>query len=129
MDRVRILVMDDEFYVRDSLGEMLSSIGYDVELSKDGAEAVAIYMHAIENKKPFDIVIMDLTIDEGMGGKEAVKKILEIDPKAKAIVASGNSNDPAISDCTHYGFKGALLKPFNIHMLNDTLKKVLSGDN
>ncbi len=107
MGRVRILVMDDEFYVRDAVGEMLLSIGFDVELAEDGTNAIARYMNAIDKGCPFDIVIMDLTIEDGMGGKEAVRKILEIDPNAKAIVASGNSNDTVMSDCTNYGFKAA----------------------
>lgn len=122
----RILLMDDEVFVRDAVGEMLSSIGYKVEYAGDGAEAIERYMNAAKTGATFDLVIMDLTIQGGMGGKEAVKRLLEIDPQARIIVASGYSNDPIMSDHKAYGFKGALLKPFDIHTMNDTIRRALS---
>jgi DNA-binding NarL/FixJ family response regulator len=75
--------------------------------------------------QPFDVVIMDLTIPGGMGGKEAIKKLLEIDPKVKAIVSSGYSTDPVMADFRSYGFSGVAVKPYNIEELSEILDKVI----
>jgi PAS domain S-box-containing protein len=120
-----ILVMDDKEVVRDAAKRMLSSIGYDAVLARDGSEAIAIYKKALQSGKPFDAVILDLTVPGGMGGKEAVKKLLEIDLNAKAIVSSGYSNDPVMSEFKKYGFVGLLEKPYRMQELRDTLLKVI----
>ena len=120
-----ILVMDDKEVVRDAAKRMLNSIGYDSVLARDGSEAIAIYKKALQSGKPFDAVILDLTVPGGMGGKEAVKKMLEIDPTAKAIVSSGYSNDPVMSEFKKYGFVGLLEKPYRMRELRDTLLKVI----
>ena len=108
----RVLYMDDENALRDIAGEMLVHMGYDVEFSRDGAEAIKMYSEATTSKKPFDIVIMDLTIPDGMGGAEAVQKLREIDPGVKAIVSSGYANDPIIKDFKKYNFSGSDRKTF-----------------
>lgn len=81
----RILLMDDDDIVRLAIGKHLKHRNYDVEKAKDGTEAITIYKKALESHKPFDAVVMDLTIPGGLGGKEAIKKLLEIDPKVKAF--------------------------------------------
>ncbi|MDY6863104.1 MAG: response regulator [Thermodesulfobacteriota bacterium] len=121
----RVLLMDDEEMIRESVGEMIMSLGYKVEFAKDGAEAIEEYKKARRSGQAFDVVIMDLTIPGGMGGKEAIKKFLEIDPEIKAIVSSGYSNDPIMANFTRYGFKGVLTKPFQISELNDEIHRVL----
>jgi len=121
----KILIMDDEEYVRRVSKEILEALGYEPVLSRDGQEAIAAYSEAMKTNEPFMAVIMDLTIPGGMGGKEAVKKILLIDPNAKVIVASGYSNDPVMADYRQYGFKGVIAKPFTINDLSRMLKKVL----
>jgi DNA-binding NarL/FixJ family response regulator len=68
---------------------------------------------------------MDLTIRGGMGGKEAIKKLLEIDPNVKALVSSGYSTDPVMSDYKKYGFCGVVTKPFNIKELSETLHEII----
>jgi len=93
----KILVMDDEEIVREIAGEMLKHIGYEVEFAGDGAEAIARYAGARESGEPFQAIIMDLTVPGGMGGKEAIRRLLEIDPGIRAIVSSGYSNDPVMS--------------------------------
>ncbi len=124
----RILVMDDEAPIRHIAGEMLRIIGYAVEFAKDGAAAVKRYQKAMESGKPFDAVIMDLTIPGGMGGKEAVQLLLEIDPEVNAVVSSGYSNDPVMSGFRKYGFKGVVVKPYNIEELGKALQKILIED-
>ena len=80
----RILVMDDEEMIRKVTKQMLGRLGYDPDFAKDGNEAIELYQEAIESGKPFEAVILDLTVKEGLGGKDAVMKILEINPHPNA---------------------------------------------
>ena len=124
----RILVMDDEASLRKTVGRMLEKLGYESEFAKDGAEAIRMYREAKEAEKPHDAVILDLTVPGGMGGKEAIKKLLEIDPEVKAIVSSGYSDDPVLSNFQEYGFKGVMPKPFDPRSLAKVLHGVLQGE-
>lgn len=108
----RILIMDDEDIIRHLVTNVLTSVGYEVVGVADGKEAISVYKQSMKNNQPFDLVIMDLTIPGGMGGKQAVLKIRELNPDAVVIVSSGYSNDPIMSNHTEYGFKGVLNKPF-----------------
>ena len=123
----RILVMDDEEMIRNLSKQMLSRLGYEPEVAKNGTEAVELYGAAKDSGKPFDVVILDLTIKGGAGGKEVIKKLMAIDPDIKAIVSSGYSNDPVMTDFRAYGFIGALPKPHTINDLIDMLNKVIMG--
>jgi PAS domain S-box-containing protein len=124
----KVLVMDDNELVRDSLGQMLTNIGYVVEFACDGREAVDIYKSAMASGHSFNSVIMDLTIPGGMGGKEAVRELLKIDPNVKAIVSSGYSNDPIMSNYRDYGFRAVLSKPYkDMRELNRILHDEIEG--
>ncbi len=123
----KVLVMDDEKIVRDISGEMLKSLGYEVEFANNGAEAIEKYQGALEGGRPFDVVIMDLTIPGGIGGKEAIQKLRDIDPDVKAIVSSGYSNDPVMADFREYGFRGVIVKPYRIEGFSRTLHEVITG--
>jgi PAS domain S-box-containing protein len=123
----RVLIMDDEEMVRNSLGEMLSGMGYEVELSKDGAEAVAHYEKAMSASSPFDVVILDLTVPGGMGGKEAITKLRELDANIKAIISSGYSNDLVMANFETHGFSDVITKPYSVLQLSRVLKKVLKN--
>ena len=125
--KTHILVMDDEKMVRDISTEMLKSCGYSVDTAVDGEEALKKYIHAAKNDTPFDIVIMDLTIHGGMGGKETINRLLTIDPEAKAIVSSGYSTDPIMAKYKEYGFKGRVTKPFQIKDLKKAIFQVKSN--
>lgn len=127
--RGKILVMDDDDVIREIAGAILSYIGYDVAFASDGKEAIDLYMRAKEHGEKYDVVIMDLTIPGGMGAEDAIKKLIEIDPEIKAIVSSGYSNAPIISDFLKYGFRGAVTKPFRIEELTKTVKDVLIDKN
>ncbi len=100
----KIMVMDDEKLLRDVAKAMLNQMGHEVVLVQEGAAALEVYREHSESGEPIDIVIMDLTIPGGMGGKDAVKEMLAFDPCAKVIVSSGYSNDPIMTDCQKYGF-------------------------
>jgi len=123
----KVLLMDDEEVVRDVAGEMLKHMGYTVEFAKDGIGAIDLYIKARSSGRPFDVVIMDLTIPGGMGGKEAIKRLREIDPSVKAVVSSGYSNDPIMADFRSYGFSGIVAKPYKIEELGRVLDTVRKG--
>lgn len=120
-----ILLMDDEELVRTVAGEMLKALGYEVSFAVDGDEAIDQYRKAQESGKRFDAVILDLTIPGGMGGKETIRKILELDDKVRAIVSSGYSENPVMSECSGYGFAGVLSKPYNVRQMSRVLHAVL----
>ena len=124
----RILVMDDETDIRNLVGDVLTHFGHNVEFASDGTAAIELYRSAMDSEKPFDAVIMDLTIPGGVGGKEAIKELIEIDPEVRAIVSSGYSNDPIMADFKSYGFKGVVAKPYEIRELVETLNHVIAGD-
>jgi two-component system, cell cycle sensor histidine kinase and response regulator CckA len=121
----KILVMDDEEIIRELSRDMLTALGYVGDFVKEGGEAVEFYQKALNEGTPYDAVIMDLTVPGGMGGKEAVEKILIIDPDVKAIVSSGYANDPIMADFRKYGFIGVVPKPYRISDLSRTLRQVI----
>ncbi len=121
----RILLMDDEQIIRDIATLILETAGFQVESCTDGRDAAARYKRQFGTGEAYDLVIMDLTIPGGMGGKEAAKHILEIDPNAVMIVASGYSNDPVIADFQQYGFKGAVVKPFSATTLVAEVRRLI----
>jgi PAS domain S-box-containing protein len=120
----KILLMDDDENILTSVSRTLMQIGYKVELARDGIQAIDIYKKAMSSG-PFDAVIMDLTIREGMGGKEAVGKLLEIDPEARVIVSSGYSTDPVMANYKKYGFCSVITKPYQIEALSELLHDVI----
>ena len=125
-DSRRILVMDDEEVIREVCVELLTALGYEVESVVDGQAMLDCYRAGLQQEAPYDLVIMDLTIPGAMGGKEAMAKLLEIDPEAKGIVCSGYSNDSIMADFKGYGFQGSCVKPFQFTVLTQVVKEVLS---
>jgi CheY-like chemotaxis protein len=122
-----VLVMDDEEIIRDVTGAMLRGMGYSVEYARDGEEAVDQYKRAQASGRPFDAVIMDLTIPGGMGGKETIVRLHEIDPAVRAIVSSGYSNDPVMAHYKEYGFAGMVVKPYRVQELSEVVYRVTRG--
>lgn len=118
----KLLIMDDEEMVREIIGTMAAHLGYDSESARDGAEAIERYQKARELNQLFDAVIIDLTIPNGMGGEETMKRLLAIDPKIKAIVSSGYYDDPVMTHYKELGFCGAIKKPYRV----GTFSKILS---
>ncbi len=122
----RILVMDDEKNIQDVIKRILKTLGYEVTVTNNSLEAVASYQEAMKNGHKFDAVIIDLTVPGGRGGKDAIQKLLAVDPEVKAIVSSGDSNAPIMAEYADWGFKGAVTKPFGINELSQILKRVLA---
>jgi PAS domain S-box-containing protein len=124
----KVLVMDDEEIIRDVAGQMLSFLGYEAEFAKDGTEAVELYESTRKSGTPFDAVIMDLTIPGGMGGRDAIKELMNIDPQVKAIASSGYFTDPIMSDFREFGFKNVIAKPYKLKELGEVLNSVLASN-
>ncbi|AOY58602.1 PAS domain S-box protein [Desulfococcus multivorans] len=123
----KILIMDDEAALRKIIGRMLQRLGYEPDFATDGAEVIGKYQTAMASESPYDAVILDMTIPGGMGGKEAVRRLLEMDPGVKAIVFSGYSDDPVLSNFRDYGFVGMMPKPFEFQTLSHVLDNVLNN--
>ncbi|MBN1408095.1 MAG: response regulator, partial [Calditrichaceae bacterium] len=121
----KILIMDDENFVRETASDMIAFFGFDVVCVKDGNEVVEEYKTARKNNNPYNAVILDLTIPGGMGGELAVKKLLRYDPDVTAIVASGYSTDPIMANYSRYGFKARLTKPYNLQEVGNVLRSTL----
>jgi PAS domain S-box-containing protein len=116
-----ILVMDDEETVLDVARETVGFLGYQVTVCANGEEAIVLYKESHESGSPFMAVILDLTITNGMGGVEAAKRILEIDPDARLIVSSGLSFDAVMTEYRDYGFCAAITKPYRADELGSKL--------
>ena len=121
----RVLFMDDEEPILKMAEKLMRRLGLEFESAADGREAVERYRAAKESGKPFDLVVMDLTIPGGMGGKEAISLLREIDPGVRAIVSSGYSSDLAMADFRKHGFRGMVAKPYDISELASVVRTVL----
>jgi two-component system cell cycle sensor histidine kinase/response regulator CckA len=121
----KILVMDDEDAIRRLVTEMLRRLGYEAVCAQDGAEALDLYRRAKQAGQPFTAVLMDLNVPHGMGGKEAMASLRDLDPAVKAIVSSGYSNDPVMADFRRYGFSGMIAKPYRLAELGAILQQVI----
>jgi len=122
-----ILIMDDDAPIRKVLSEMLEVCGYTQQAATNGEEALALFTQALKCDTPFDAVILDLTIPGEMGGRTVVQKLLKLAPLVKAIVVSGYSNDPVLSNFQEYGFHGRISKPFRLGEVSEVLHSVLAG--
>ena len=122
----KILVVDDEDSINKLVVSMLTPSGYSVVTAPNEQDAIALYKQALEAGAPFDVVILDLTIPGGPGGKKAITDLLELDPNVRAIVSSGYADDPVMSTPTEYGFKGTVAKPYSITALREAVARVLA---
>ena len=113
--------MDDVEDIRDILTKMLNRIHFEVEVAEDGNEAIELFQRAMWSSKPFDVVIMDLVVANGMGGEEAIRRLHEIDPGVRIILSSGSISNHVMINFKEYGISAILRKPFKF----DDLKKIL----
>jgi signal transduction histidine kinase/CheY-like chemotaxis protein len=121
----RVLFMDDEDTICTVAKVLLERLGFTPVTVPDGATAVAAYEEARQKGEPFKLVIMDLTVPGGMGGMEAMGKLLKLDPRVRAIVSSGYSSDPVLSSYRAHGFRGMVPKPYKLTDLSRTIRAVL----
>jgi len=121
----KVLLMDDEQIILDVTLEVLRFLDYEVMFARDGAAALDLYKHEKEAGAPFDLVILDLSVPEGLGGKDAINLLKAYDPAVKAIVSSGYSHDPVVQDFKQHGFSGRLSKPYKISDLKEILEQLI----
>ena len=120
----RVLVMDDEEMLRKLARHMLERLGYETKTVKDGIEAIDVYKKQKDSGKPFDVVILDLTIKGGMGGRQTIRELLKVDAHINAIVCSGYCHDPIMTDFRSYGFRGVIHKPYQQKDLKKALAEI-----
>ena len=123
----KILVMDDEEYIREIAKQMLQQLGYTVVVTANGTEAVKQFADAKASANPFSAVILDFTIPGGMGGKETMKQLLTIESSVPGIVSSGYADDPVMTEPQKFGFAAKLQKPYSKQELASVLHDVLTA--
>lgn len=120
----KILVMDDEEMIRNVAAEMARHMGYQPVACESGDTAVSLYRDALESGETFHAVIMDLTIPGGMGGQEALRHLIALDPGVRAIASSGYSDCRSVAEFREQGFRGVLPKPYTIREFHRALHEV-----
>jgi len=123
----RVLLMDDEDMVLKTAGAMLEHLGYEVTAARDGREAIELYRKAMQSRRAFDVVVLDLTVPGVMGGQECMKELLEIDPRVKALASSGYSGDDVEGTYRREGFRGFVTKPYSLEKLGQALHRLIGG--
>ncbi|MFH0921360.1 MAG: response regulator [Fibrobacterota bacterium] len=123
----KILLLDDEDFILDTVSQIISQLGYTVECAATGAQALALFHKARKAGAPFDAAILDLTIPGGMGGKETMQKILAVQPDFVGIASSGYAEDPVITAPEQHGFKASFYKPTHPREFGPLLSRVLTG--
>jgi PAS domain S-box-containing protein len=123
-----VLIMDDQTPILKMLTRILTAMGYETTTTLDGSEAIEVFQSAYQAQNPFDLVILDLTVPGGLGGAKVIPELLKIDPKVKAIVSSGYSNDPIMANYQDYGFCGVIPKPLQKAQLAELLN-IIFGEN
>ncbi len=126
--QARVLFMDDEEFIRNLACSILRRYGYQVKAVEDGAAALSEYTRARQAGEPYDVVILDLTIPGGMGGRQTIEELIKLDPAVKAIVSSGYSNDLVLSNYQAHGFRGMVSKPYDVADFAHAVERVLKGE-
>ncbi len=123
--RARVLVMDDQDTILKLLTRMLEKIGLEVTTARNGEEAIILYQQAMASGHKYELVILDLTVPDGMGGQECMRNLLDLDPQVRAVVSSGYSDDPVMARASQYGFVDRLAKPYTISDVWALITRVL----
>jgi len=125
--RGRVLIMDDDDAVRSTLCAMLEAVGFVVDATHEGGAAIDCYAESLRDGKSIHLVILDLTVRGGLGGRETMRRLLAVDPDVRAIVASGYSDDPVMANHRDHGFRAAIPKPFTRSELLAVVDEVLES--
>jgi CheY-like chemotaxis protein len=121
----KVLFMDDEQIVLDMTREILKFLDYDVMVAKEGREAIDLFKKEKAAGVPFDVVILDLSVRSGLGGKETIEELRRIDPRVKSVISSGFMDDPVVRDFSSHGFDERLTKPYKIPDLKNILEQLM----
>jgi CheY-like chemotaxis protein len=125
----RVLIVDDDKAICTLAHFTLTGLGYQVMQAETALQGVNLYREKFEAGERFDAVILDLTLPGGMGGKEALKKLIEIDPTVNAIVSSGYATDATMTRYQDFGFRGVIAKPYEIAELGKIVHDVISSSH
>jgi PAS domain S-box-containing protein len=121
----KVLIMDDDEAILKMSGRIFKRLGYETSLATEGSQAIEMYNDAYQSGHPYKMVVLDLTIPGGMGGAKVIPELLKIDPDVKAIVSSGYSNDPVMSNFQQYGFTAVIPKPYTKNQLEEVLNNIV----
>jgi len=121
----RVLLMDDDPDISRLAAGMLASLDYKYDVARTGEDAISLYNRYMKVGRPYDIVILDLTVIGGMGGEKTFLKLREIDKDVRAIVCSGYDSEEMARQYMDMGFVGYLSKPFRLGDLARAIKSVL----
>ncbi len=121
----RVLFMDDDEHICSLTASMLESLDYKFDIAKRGEDAITLYKRYLNIGRPYDAVIMDLTVIGGLGGEETFAVLRDLDPDVRAIVSSGYDNEEMAKQYLDMGFCGYLTKPYRVTDLGKVLKAVL----
>jgi len=127
-ERGKILIMDDQESILKMACRILNRLGFKTSVAKDGQQAIDLYREVYNTENSFDLVILDLTVPGGMGGARTILELQQINPNIKAVVSSGYSNDPVMSDYKRYGFSGILSKPYSPKQISQILSQLLNKE-
>jgi CheY-like chemotaxis protein len=117
----RVLFMEDSEIIVNSLRDCFDDLGYAIEFARDGNEAIAKYKAAKGKGVPYQVLVMDLEIKNGMGGEETITRLREFDPEVKAVVTSGHTSRDIILKPEKFGFQGSLVKPYSLEELTQAV--------
>ncbi len=121
----RVLVLDDEELILELVRDIFQILEFEVETVLDGQEAIEVFKKAKAKGRPFDLVILDMTLPGELDGAATLQEIRKIDPEIKAVVSSGYSAEDIISNARKYGFDAAVPKPYSITILRETVNNLL----
>lgn len=124
----KILFMDDEKIIRDIAEQIIGALGYEAVLARNGLEVIDLYNKEQDSGGRFQVVILDLSVRRGMGGRETMERLLRLDPRVKALISSGYTNDPIIARHREFGFAGAITKPYRARDLKELLEHVIAAE-
>lgn len=122
----RILLLDDEPAICEITAILLKKLGYDAVITSRGEDTIEAYRTALARGERFDVVILDLSVPGGLGGREVIAALKEMDSTVRALVSSGDANDPAVTHYQNFGFSGVLMKPYTKAILDATIRSVIS---
>jgi len=121
----RILFMAGDEKISALTATMLTRLEYKFDLAKHGEEAITFYERYLNIGRPYDAVVMDLTIIGGMDGETCFRELKKLDPEVRAIVSSGYDNDEMVQRYLDLGFCGYLTKPYRVADLGRAIKAVV----
>ncbi len=124
----RILLLDDEPAICEITSILLKKLGYDAVITSKGEDTIETYRLALNQGARFDVVILDLSIPGGLGGREVISALHEMDPGVTALVSSGDANDPAVAQFRDFGFTGVLMKPYTKAVLDATIRSFINSE-